>query len=49
MNKIKSSTPKISLFNNIGTPPNPPGRCRLETTDSGANIHIANQYTTTTT
>ena len=45
MNKIKTSTPKISLINNIGTPPNSPRKYTLEIADSSANIHIFNEST----
>ena len=45
MNKIKISTPKISLFNNIKTPPTYSIKCTLAITDSGANIHIENKIT----
>ena len=45
MNKIKISTPKISLINIIGTPPNSPRKYTLEIADSGANIHPENEAT----
>ena len=41
------SNPKISLINCIGNPPNPPSNNILEISDSGANIHLAKQATTT--
>ena len=47
MNKIKISTPKISLINCIDTTPNPPSNNMLAITDSGANIHLEKQATTT--
>ena len=40
MNKIKINTPKISLINNIGTPPNSPRKYTLEIADSGAKQYI---------
>ena len=50
MNKIESSNPKISLINGIDTQPNPSSKNMLEITESGDNIHIEkNQSTTTTT
>ena len=45
MNKIKISTPKISLINIIGNPPNSPIKYTLAIVDSGANIHISNKAT----
>ena len=45
MNKIKISTPKTSLINNISTPPNYPSKCTLAIAKSGANIHIEKQST----
>ena len=49
MNKIKTSTPKISLINNIGTPPNYPSKYTLSILESGENIHLEKQATTTVT
>ena len=43
MNKIKISTPKISLINNVGIPPNSTSKYTLAISDSGAKIHLANQ------
>ena len=43
MNKIESSTPKISLINNIGTPHNSPIKYTPAISDSGANTHIDNE------
>ena len=45
MNEIKMSTPKISLIDNIGTPPNYPRKYTLAISDSGANIHLENEIT----
>ena len=47
MNKIKISNPKLSLINNIRTPPTYPSKHTLEIADSGANIHISKQATPT--
>ena len=47
MNQMKISTPKITLINNIGTPPDSPINYTLEIVDSGANIHLGNQDTQT--
>ena len=47
MNKIKISPPKISLINNIGTPPNSTRKYILSIAHSGANTHLANQDTPT--
>ena len=47
MNKIKISNPKISLLNCFATPPNPPSNNMLSIADSGENIHLAKQATTT--
>ena len=43
VNKIRSSKPKISLINNIDTPPNPNSNNMLVTADSGVNIQLAGQ------
>ena len=43
------STPKISLINIIGTPPNYPSKHTLAITESGPNIHISKKVTTKTT
>ena len=43
------SNTKISLMNCIGTPTYSPGNNTLEISDSGANIHLSKQSTTTTT
>ena len=45
MNKIKISTPRISLINNIGNPSNYPKKYTLEMAESGVNIHISNEAT----
>ena len=42
-NKIKISTPKLSLINNIRNPHNSLSKKILLIIDSGANIHIAQQ------
>ena len=47
MNKIYISNPKISLINFIDTPPNPHSNHMLAIADSGANIHLSKQATTT--
>ena len=47
MNKIKTSNPKLSLINNIGTSPNSPSKHTLAIEDSGENTHLAKQYTPT--
>ena len=47
MNKIEISNPKISLINCIGTPPNFTSKNTLAVADSGANIYLAKQSTTT--
>ena len=47
MNKIEINKPKISLINCIGNPPNYPSKKLLAITDSGANIRLAIQSTTT--
>ena len=47
MNKIKMINTKISLINNTGTPPNSPRKSTPTITDSGANIHQANEATQT--
>ena len=47
MNKIKISTPKPSLINNIRTPPNSPSRKKLAIADSGSNINLFKQATPT--
>ena len=44
---MKISAPKISLINDIGTPPNSPRNYTLEITDPSAKIHIANGATPT--
>ena len=46
-NKIKTSSPNMSLTNNIDTPPNPTSTNMLAIADSGANIHVARQSTPT--
>ena len=46
-NKIKTSNPKISLINHIDTPPNSTSTNMLAIADSGANIHLARQATST--
>ena len=46
MNKIKMSTTKIILINNIRTPTNYLSKHTLSIIDSGVNIHIAKQATT---
>ena len=46
-NKIKISSPKISLINHIHTPPNPTSTNMLEISDYGANIHLSRQATPT--
>ena len=46
-NKIKISTSKISLFSNIGTPPNSPRKYILAIANSGVNTHIENEATPT--
>ena len=47
MNKIKMSTHKISLINNIGTPPNSTIKYTPANSESGANIHLSNKSTPT--
>ena len=47
INKIKIRTPKIILINNIGAPPNYSSKYTLAISDSGTNIHLANQSTST--
>ena len=47
INKIEISNPKISLINCIGTPPNYPSNNTLAIADSGVNIHLEKQDTTT--
>ena len=47
MNKIKSSNPKLGLISNIGNPHNFTSKHTLAIEDSGANIHLDKQYTTT--
>ena len=47
MNKIKMSTPKISLINNIRTPTNSSIKYTLEIAYLGTSIHLANQPTPT--
>ena len=47
MNKIEISNPKISLINCINTPHNPTSNKMLAISDSGANIHLPKQSTTT--
>ena len=42
MNKIKIITPKISLINDIGSPPNYPRKYTLSISESGENIHLEN-------
>ena len=42
-NKIKISTPKMSLFNNIKGPYNYPRDYKLAISDSDINIHIENE------
>ena len=41
------STPKVSLINNIGNPPNSPSKQTRAISDSGADIHLSKQSTTT--
>ena len=41
------TNPKISLMNCIRTPPKSPSKNTLEVADSGANLHLAKQATTT--
>ena len=45
MNGIKSSTHKISLIDNIGTPPNYPRKYTPAIVDSVGNIHLENEAT----
>ena len=45
MNKIKINTPKISVINNISTPPTFPRKYTLVNADSGSNVYLVNQYT----
>ena len=45
MNKIKISAPKLSLLNNIRTPPNSHITQMLEITYSYVNTHISKQST----
>ena len=47
MNKIKIKTPKVSLNNNIGTPPNSPRKFTLTIVDSDKKIHLENEATPT--
>ena len=47
MHKIKISNPKISLINCMGNQPNYPIKNTLEISDSGTNIHISKQATST--
>ena len=47
MNKIEVINPKISLINCIDTPLNPPSDNMISITDSGDNIHLSKQSTTT--
>ena len=47
MNKIKISTPKISLINNIGTQTNYPSKYTLSIVDSVKNVNLANKATST--
>ena len=47
INKIDSSNPKIIIINCIGTPPNYHSKNLQEISDSGANIHLEKQSTTT--
>ena len=47
MNKIKVSTSKLSLINNIGNPPNSPSKHTISIADSGVSIHLSKQDTTT--
>ena len=47
INNIEISNPKISLTNCIGNPPNYPSNNTLAVVDSGVNIHLAKQSTTT--
>ena len=47
VNKIEISNPKISLIKYIDTPHNPTSNNILAIADSGANIHLAKQATTT--
>ena len=46
-NKIEMSTPKISLINNIGNPPNSPKKYTLSIAEPGANAYLENQATPT--
>ena len=41
------STTEISLINNTGNRPNSPRKHTLEISESGANIHLANESTPT--
>ena len=43
MTKIKITTPKISLIDNIGPPPNSSGNYTQTVSDLGVNIHIENE------
>ena len=47
INKIEISNPKINLIKYIRNPPNPTSNNMLEIADSGANIHLSKQSTTT--
>ena len=47
MNKIETSNSKISLIPCTDTPPNPPSNNMLSIAESGTNIHLAKQPTTT--
>ena len=47
MNKIKISTTKISLINNIGTPPNYHSKYTLAIEYLVTSIHLAKQSTPT--
>ena len=47
INKVEISNPKISLINCIGNPPNFTSKNTLAIVDSGVNIHLAKQSTTT--
>ena len=47
MNKIKISNPKIILIDFLESPPNSTSNNMLEISDSGANIHLEKQGTTT--
>ena len=47
MNKIKMSTTKIILINNIRTPPNSPRKYTPTIIDSGAKFHPENETTQT--